>query len=129
MCIYLYTSVNVCTHVHIYIYIYIYIYMALSLLLSVPEGAAGSTSIISSQIACNCNLAQVSFLAAVRAQPRCHTADMSGASHSRRVCCVTRQTCRLWHAADMSSQSYSRHVRCVPQQTCLLSDTADMSAV
>ena len=43
----------------------------------------------------------------------CHTADMSAASHSRHVCCVTQQTCLLCHAADMLAVSHSR----IPQQS------------
>ena len=79
----------------------------------------------------------------------CHTADMSSASHSRCVRCVTQQpymsavahssqacrviqwTCLLCRAADMSAVWYSRNTCLVTQQTCLLRqltlvcDTAD----
>ena len=39
-------------------------------------------------------------------------ADMSAASHSRHVCCVTQQPCLQCDTADMSAVSHNRHTCC-----------------
>ena len=54
-----------------------------------------------------------------------HTTDMSGVSHSRRVCCITQQICLLCYAANIPAVSQSRRACCVthldtPDMSCLL---------
>ena len=109
------------THIYIYIYIHICLYTYIYILaLSLLGGGATLTFIISPQMPHNRNLDQVGFLAAVRAQPRCHM------SHCRRVRFVTQQTCLLRHTTDMPAVSHSRYVCCLTPQTCLLyRDPAD----
>ena len=48
----------------------------------------------------------------------CRTADMSGVSHHKNVCCVTQQTCLRCDTTGMSAVRHSRHVCCVTRQTC-----------